>query len=579
MDNILIWIIAALLLWQGKRILQFLMFLYYKFQVPEYHFSHKDEIDIQVLRLFEPYEKYLLSQGFEYKYALKHKSMIVGSDIVICRLYYCHEAQGIHAFLETTPYKGSLDPVRLSFDTIYKSKKICTTENGVAHFTPVIPKDIYFYDHYLASWENVLETHIEDRAIDGEKVERQCLDREGLLAYISYSEKMYIDAMVEKNIAIRIKNGYRYRASFALWKFSKKSLEGYHRFSKILKNKAEGPESIEVSTREAQTEGLLMQMEQVHKSRGSNQVKKRWFLISLFAFVVLFSIFGFSFSDVLILLLVLLVHELGHFLAMRYFGYTDTNILFLPFGAVTTGIKTKRTAFEEYIVSLMGPLPGILIGIGIMVYQAISAHGIIGSESYLDTYAMMSLLINYVNLLPIYPLDGGRILHTLLLLRYPKAQFYFYLIGLLVLVGAMLWMQDPILLIFVAIMALGLKQSYLISELLQTLFKRNEQEDIDADTVASTLMSEKRFYKESLASKAQIAQQALMLVDIVKPSKVLIIFGMGLFLMLLSPPIAITLLGINQIHHTSYDNLNMQNRTGLDKPKPYTRDHPSSTKH
>jgi len=46
MDNIWIWIIAGLLLWQGVRLFQFLMFLYYKFQVPEYHLCKKDEIDM-----------------------------------------------------------------------------------------------------------------------------------------------------------------------------------------------------------------------------------------------------------------------------------------------------------------------------------------------------------------------------------------------------------------------------------------------------------------------------------------------------------------------------------------------------
>jgi len=560
MNNIWIWIIAGLLLWQGMRLLQFLMFLYYKFQVPEYHLCQKDEIDMQVLKLFEPYEKHLLSQGFEYKYVLNHKSMIVGSDIVIYKLYYYNEVEGIHAFLETTPYKGSLEPVKLSYDTIYKSKKICTTENGMAHFIPVVPDDIYFFDHYLASWGSVLEAHIKDRVIDGEKIEKQCFDKEGWLAYLIYLEHMYIDAMIEKNIAIRTENGYKYKASFALWQFAKKSMKGYRKFSQILKNKAMLSESVEASTKEAQTEGLLMQMEQVHKARGDKQSKKRWFFLSLFAFVVLFSIFGFSFIDILILMSVLFIHELGHFFAMRYFGYTDTNIFFLPFGAVTTGIKTKRTAFEEYIVSLMGPLPGILISIGILVYQAISTHHIIGSESYLSMYAMMSLVINYINLLPIYPLDGGRILQTLLLLRYPKAQFYFYLIGLLILISAMLWMRDPILLVFVVIMALGLKQSYLISELLQILFKRNSQENIDANTIASTLMTEKKFYKESLASKARIAKQALMLVDMVKPSKLLIIFGMGLFLMLLSPPIVITLLGINKMHHSSYADLTKEGK-------------------
>ena len=562
MENIWIWIIVGLLLWQGMTLLQFLMFLYYKFRLPEYHVCQKDEIDTQVLKLIISYEKHLLEQGFTYKYAVHYKSMVVGSDLLIYKLYYYHEVDGIHAFLETTPYKGSLEPIKLSYDTIYESKKICSTENGMAHFIPIVPDDVYFFDHYLSSWDSVFEAHLKDRIIDGEKIVKQPFDLDGWLAYLKYSEHIYMDANIKNNVAKRTKEGYRYKASFALWKFAKYSTQGYRKFSTILKNKVHTVTPNDDTTMLSQTEGLVMQMEQVDKARGENSSKKRWFFISMLAFVVLFSIFGFSLADIVILVVVLFIHELGHFFAMRYFGYTDTNIFFMPFGAVTTGVKTKRTAYEEFIVSLMGPLPGILIGIGIIVYQFIYLHHI-GSDSYLSMYAMMSLVINYINLLPIYPLDGGRILQTLLLLRYPKAQFYFYLIGVILLVSAMLWMQDPVLLIFVVIMALGLKQSYLISELLQILFKRYKQEDITKDMVASTLMNDEKFVKESLASKARIAKQALMIVDIIKPSKLLIVFGMGLFLLLLSPPVVIAVIGMGKMDQSPYTNLTKEGKIEL----------------
>lgn len=286
---------VALLLWQGMRILQFLIFLYYKFRFPVYQLCQKNVIDIQIQKLLLPYEEYLVKHGFEYQYAVQYGSMIVGSDLVIYKLYYYYnKEEGIHAFLETTPYKGSLQPVKLSYDTIYESKNICSTENGMAHFIPAVPKEIYLFDHYLASWTSVLEEHLKDRRIDGEEIVKQPLDKEGWLAYMTYIEHIYMDTNIKQNVAIRTTEGYRYKASFALWKFAKKSTNGYKKFSKILKQKIDTMSSDKDDTNGAsQTEGLLMQMEQVYKSRGKGQ-NKRWFFLSIIAFSVLFSIGIFS---------------------------------------------------------------------------------------------------------------------------------------------------------------------------------------------------------------------------------------------------------------------------------------------
>ena len=563
MDNYWIWIIVALLLWQGMRILQFIIFLYYKFRFPVYKLCQKDDIDVQVQKLLVPYEEHLLKYGFEYQYTVQYKSMIVGSDLLIYKLYYYNEEQGIHAFLETMPYKGSLEPIKLSYETIYENKKICSTENGMAHFIPAIPKEIYLFDHYLASWSSVLEEHLKDRIIDGEKILKQPFNQEGWLAYLTYCEHIYMDANIEQNIAIKTTEGYRYKASFALWKFAKKSTNGYKKFSNILKQKIDTMPSAKDDTNvSSQTEGLLMQMQQVYKSRGKSQNKKRWFFLSIIAFSVLFLLVGFSLVDLISIIVVLVIHELGHFLAMRYYGYSDTSILFLPFGAITTGHKEKRNAYEEFIISLMGPLPGIIIGIIFLI--SVTQYGVeIFNHSVLNTYAMMSIIINYINLLPIYPLDGGKILQTLLLSRYPKGQFYFYIIGLAILTVAMLWMRDPILLIFVVLIAFGLKNSYLISEVLKKLFSTYKQENITKENVASLLMKDEKFTNENLASKARIAKQALMVIETKKPSKALMVFGMGFYLLLLSPTLIVGYLGLRGMHQSSYSNLSKEGKIEL----------------
>jgi len=560
MEHIWIWLAVGLLLWQGMTLLQFLMFLYYKFRFPEYQLCQKDEIDAQVQKILLPYETHLLENHFEFKYIVKYKSMIVGSDLVVYKMYYYNPTEGIHAILETTPYKGSLQPVKLSYDTIYESKRVATTENGMKHFIPVIPKEVYFFDHYLPLWENIFKAHLKDRIIDDEKIIRQPFDREGWLAYMQYSEHLYTYANVQYGIAIKTEEGYRYRASVALWNFAKETTRGYKKFSKILKMG-----TTETSTQnsiQSQTQGLISQMEQIDKRVGKSSSKMRLFILSIIAFVALFSLFGLSVADIFILVIVLFVHELGHFFAMRYFGYTDTNIFFLPFGAVTTGNKKRRSAYEEFIVSLMGPLPGIVIGITLLVL--VTQNGVEPfNNSFINSYAIMSIIINYINLLPIYPLDGGRILQTLLLSRYPKGQFYFYIIGLTILTVAMVWMRDPFLLIFVVLIALGLKNSYLVSEGLKKLFSTYKQEDITKENIALLLLEDKKFANETLASKARIAKQVLTVIEMKKPRKRLMFFGMGSYLFLLSPILVVGYFGLKIMHQSPYSDLSKEGKIEL----------------
>ena len=64
-------------------------------------------------------------------------------------------------------------------------------------------------------------------------------------------------------------------------------------------------------------------------------------------------------SRIAILVGVILVHELGHYVAMRAYGYRDVRIFFIPFlGAATAGTPMGISPVRRGIVSLAGPLPG-----------------------------------------------------------------------------------------------------------------------------------------------------------------------------------------------------------------------------
>jgi Zn-dependent protease len=175
---------------------------------------------------------------------------------------------------------------------------------------------------------------------------------------------------------------------------------------------------------------------------------KRRIISSLLSMVLAIIIFGFLFSFEIapILVVALFIHELGHFLAMALFKYQNINIIFAPpLGALATGYKKEPIPWQEMIILLAGPLPGILIAIGLYL-----SNLTIISTSFTQGMIYMFLIINYFNLIPISPLDGGRIVELVFLHKYPKLQIIFASLGALVLLILGIVGQE----IFVLVMAL-----------------------------------------------------------------------------------------------------------------------------
>jgi Zn-dependent protease len=121
-------------------------------------------------------------------------------------------------------------------------------------------------------------------------------------------------------------------------------------------------------------------------------------------------------SLLLILTGVVLFHELGHFLAMKIYGYKDLGIFFIPLlGAYASGTKRDVSQKQSAIILLAGPLPGIIIG---LILYFICTHSFAASlplNTVVKLLATSKLLIflNLLNLLPVYPLDGGQLLNRL----------------------------------------------------------------------------------------------------------------------------------------------------------------------
>lgn len=102
------------------------------------------------------------------------------------------------------------------------------------------------------------------------------------------------------------------------------------------------------------------------------------------------------------LLIVLFVHEAGHYLAMRAFGYRELRMFFLPlFGAAVSGKNFNVPGWKKAVVSLAGPVPGIFIGGALGSWAAWNGYDSLAKG------CLLAIILNAGNLIPVHPLDGG----------------------------------------------------------------------------------------------------------------------------------------------------------------------------
>lgn len=117
---------------------------------------------------------------------------------------------------------------------------------------------------------------------------------------------------------------------------------------------------------------------------------------------------------------VIFFHELGHYLGMLAFGYSNVRMFFIPFlGAAVTGRKPHVEGWKAALVSLLGPLPGIVLGAGLAVWEFYEPQPLVRQAAF------FLLALNAFNLLPIFPLDGGQFWLHVLFVRSPRSEALF----------------------------------------------------------------------------------------------------------------------------------------------------------
>jgi Zn-dependent protease/CBS domain-containing protein len=125
----------------------------------------------------------------------------------------------------------------------------------------------------------------------------------------------------------------------------------------------------------------------------------------------------------LLLFACVLAHEFGHIFTARAFGVPTPDVTLLPIGGVARLARIPEEPREEFLIAIAGPLVNVVIAFGLVLLAGarLQAGDLAVMESanvsLVDRLAAVNIFLALFNMIPAFPMDGGRVLRALLATR------------------------------------------------------------------------------------------------------------------------------------------------------------------
>lgn len=116
----------------------------------------------------------------------------------------------------------------------------------------------------------------------------------------------------------------------------------------------------------------------------------------------------------LLLFASVLAHELGHAVVAQSRGIPVASIVLFIFGGVAQIVEEARRAIDEFLIAVAGPIVSLVIGVGSLVLWPFAGQVNEPLGAILRYLGFANLILVVFNLIPAYPLDGGRVLRAFL---------------------------------------------------------------------------------------------------------------------------------------------------------------------
>ena len=354
----------------------------------------------------------LVALGFEPRGWISAERCIYYTDDSLHLAWLFHPKEGAYASVSYAIALDSLNLYSVALRTFALQGPSVLTLNGVSHASLGAIPGTVLVDPYAATLENQWQAHRD--AVARNILQPAPLTPEDAVERAAAQEVAQIDALIAGGRLVPAGNGTFQFSWIAAAALAVRMIAATRRVQDLRARRARAlqPTATPLTLPPVEEEVAAYKR---HDEMTRAPARRSFFL---WLFAVSLALFAASFATSrdtavygAIVVGVVLFHELGHYAAMRAFGYQDTTIFFIPFlGGAAAGRKVNASLAQEIIVLLAGPVPGLILA---------AAAALSGATNVpqLNVALWMLVSVNLFNLLPILPLDGGRIVHALLFAR------------------------------------------------------------------------------------------------------------------------------------------------------------------
>jgi stage IV sporulation protein FB len=122
---------------------------------------------------------------------------------------------------------------------------------------------------------------------------------------------------------------------------------------------------------------------------------------------------------VAVMFVCVVAHELGHSLQARRYGIVVRDIVLLPIGGMARAERIPDNPRQEIVMAIAGPAVNFVVAGVILVCIRLFHHTIDFEEDFVSGVLFVNIALAVFNLVPAFPMDGGRILRGILATRLP----------------------------------------------------------------------------------------------------------------------------------------------------------------